>query len=275
MGTSFLVIVDTHSKWPEVFEITTTSTAKTIAKLRQVFASHGLPEQLVSDNGPQFTSANFNQFMKGNHIRRVPYHPYSNGLVERFHSNRLLKLVPMTDDLSHTDSMIFLSLYSPCDDQSHTSLLIPKQGITYKILHAAAEREESKQADQIVNHNQHSKLRSFQKGQQVMVRDFHSDTPMWIPGTILTKTGTLSYVVQVSSGLKWNRHVDHLREYNATTPITTEPTNNTESEDVDLVPLPETDQNNADTPTNTPSDPLLNQSRRYPNRKLIQPDRYM
>ena len=53
MGTSFLVIVDSHSKWLEVFEMSTTTTTKTITKLRDLFARFGIPEQVVSDNGPQ------------------------------------------------------------------------------------------------------------------------------------------------------------------------------------------------------------------------------
>ena len=87
MGTSFLVIVDSHSKWPEVFEMSTTTTTKTITKLRDLFARFGIPEQVVSDNGPQFTSEKFTSFMKSNGIKHThcaPYHPSSNGAVERF-----------------------------------------------------------------------------------------------------------------------------------------------------------------------------------------------
>ena len=52
-----------------------------------MFARYGLPEQLVSDNGPQFTSAEFESCMKANgvkHIRTSPYHPASNEEAERF-----------------------------------------------------------------------------------------------------------------------------------------------------------------------------------------------
>ena len=52
-----------------------------------MFAAYGLPEQLVSDNGPQFTSTEFAEFMKKNgikHIRCSPYPPSSNGAAERF-----------------------------------------------------------------------------------------------------------------------------------------------------------------------------------------------
>jgi transposase InsO family protein len=86
-GGMLLVLVDAHSKWPEVYPMSNTTTASTIGVLRKIFASHGLPEQLVSDNGPQFTSGDFATFMKGNgihHIRSAPYHPATNGLAERF-----------------------------------------------------------------------------------------------------------------------------------------------------------------------------------------------
>ena len=62
-----------------------TSTA-TIEKLREMFATHGLPVTLVSDNGSNFTSSEFKEFMKKNgikHIKVPPYHPASNGLAER------------------------------------------------------------------------------------------------------------------------------------------------------------------------------------------------
>ena len=86
LGHMFFVVVDAHSKWPEVEIMKTTISEKTIQVLRNMFARHGLPEQLVSDNGPQFTSSEFKQFMHKNrvkHILSAPYHPASNGLAER------------------------------------------------------------------------------------------------------------------------------------------------------------------------------------------------
>ena len=57
----------------------------TAEALRMLFATHGIPETLVSDNGPCFASAEVAAFLKENgieHVRAAPYHPTSNGLVE-------------------------------------------------------------------------------------------------------------------------------------------------------------------------------------------------
>ena len=86
-GAMFLLAVDAHSKWPEVHIMKDTTTTKTIDVLRNIFSSYGIPEQLVTDNGPQFISDDFAMFVRMNgikHIRCAPYHPATNGLVERF-----------------------------------------------------------------------------------------------------------------------------------------------------------------------------------------------
>jgi len=63
-----------------------TTAVRTIAALRNMFAHYGIPEQLVSDNGPHFISEEMHQFLATNgvkHIRSAPYHPSTNGAVER------------------------------------------------------------------------------------------------------------------------------------------------------------------------------------------------
>jgi len=83
----FLVVVDAHSKWPEVIPMTTTTASRTIEELKKLFATHGLAEQLVSYNGPQFIADEFGVFMRNNgvkHIKSPPYHPATNGLAECF-----------------------------------------------------------------------------------------------------------------------------------------------------------------------------------------------
>ena len=62
-----------------------TATA-TIRAFRFLFATHGLPEEIISDNGPQFVAQEMKDFLKSNGIRQClssPYHPASNGEAER------------------------------------------------------------------------------------------------------------------------------------------------------------------------------------------------
>ena len=80
---NFLIVVDAYSKW---LEVTPMTRLKTIEILRSLFALYGIPEEVVSDNGPQLASEEFSQFLKQNGIKftRVPpYHPASNGAAER------------------------------------------------------------------------------------------------------------------------------------------------------------------------------------------------
>ena len=85
-GMSFLILVDAHSKWLEVPHVKSRTTRSTVEAMQTVFATHGLPEMLVTDNGTPFMSREFKDFTGCNAIRRVttsPYHLSSNGLVER------------------------------------------------------------------------------------------------------------------------------------------------------------------------------------------------
>ena len=86
LGKMFLLVIDAHSKWIEVVPVPSATAANTIQQLRSMFARYGLPQLIVSDNGTQFTSAEFHEFTKRNgiqHLTIAPYHPSSNGLAER------------------------------------------------------------------------------------------------------------------------------------------------------------------------------------------------
>ena len=82
---TLLVTIDAYSKWPEVHIVPSTPAQPTIDKLRTIFATHGFPMTLVSDNGSPFQSTEFHNFMTSNaivHCHVPPYHPSSNGLAE-------------------------------------------------------------------------------------------------------------------------------------------------------------------------------------------------
>ena len=70
LGRMFLVVVDAHAKWPEVITMSST-TSTTINVLRYLFAAYGLTKQLVTDNGPQFTSEEFSTFCKQNGVKHI------------------------------------------------------------------------------------------------------------------------------------------------------------------------------------------------------------
>ena len=77
--------MDAYSKWMEVEVVNAATSAVTIEHLQAIFATHGLPEVLITDNGSVFCSAEFNKFTSNNgirHIKTAPYHPSSNGLAE-------------------------------------------------------------------------------------------------------------------------------------------------------------------------------------------------
>ena len=67
-----MLVVDAHSKWLEIFPINAATTEKTLQLLRNIFASYGLPDQIVTDNGSQFTSSEFQRFTKANGINNLP-----------------------------------------------------------------------------------------------------------------------------------------------------------------------------------------------------------
>jgi transposase InsO family protein len=113
----FLVIVDAHSKWPEVIIMhSKTTTFKTVEALRTVFARNGLLEQLVSDNDPQFTAEEFQLFLKKKgvkHVTSARYHPATNGLAERFIQTMKQSLTSMKEDLGSMQTKLskFLMKY--------------------------------------------------------------------------------------------------------------------------------------------------------------------
>ena len=76
-----------------------------------MFATHGLPRTVVSDNGSVFTSSDFEQFMLNNgihHIRTAPYHSASNGLAERAVQTLKEELKKLTSGCLETELSHFL-----------------------------------------------------------------------------------------------------------------------------------------------------------------------
>lgn len=81
----FLVILDSCSKWPELYQMTSTTAVETVERFRDYFARFGLADVIVSDNGPQFIADAFKVFCNRNGIKTITtaaYKPQSNGAAE-------------------------------------------------------------------------------------------------------------------------------------------------------------------------------------------------
>ena len=82
---TMLIVIVVHSKWIEVYLIGVTNSTTSIEKLRCCFATHSLPDLLVTDKGLCFTGLEFAEFTRNNGINYelvIPYHQASNGLAE-------------------------------------------------------------------------------------------------------------------------------------------------------------------------------------------------
>ena len=221
MGHMFLIAVDAHSKWPEVVQMNTTNAAQTITVLRQMFATYGLPKQLVSDNGPQFTSAEFTEFCSVNeiqHVRVAPYHPSSNGLAERFVQTFKGEMKKGEKDGLPLPHRLASFLLTYCTTPHATTgvppcVLMMGRGIRTRMdllrpdLDVTVQEKQFKQKQQ---HDEHSVDRSFLNGQQVMTRLFNR-SQKWIAGVIVKRLGPVSYLVQLNDGSTWKKHIDHIR----------------------------------------------------------------
>ena len=74
-GRNYLVTVDYFSQFVEVDYLTETTSQMVVSKLKGQFARHGIPDVVVSDNGPQFASSHFAQFAKTWHFDHQPSSP--------------------------------------------------------------------------------------------------------------------------------------------------------------------------------------------------------
>ena len=86
-GHHFLVVVDQFSGWPHVayFPDDKTSTRRVIDAIRTFFTNVGVPVKFFSDNGPQFSSAEFKRFLQDWGIMAgtsSPHYAQSNGIAE-------------------------------------------------------------------------------------------------------------------------------------------------------------------------------------------------
>ena len=82
----YLVIIDFYSRWVECPLLLSTTSNGVISHLKSVFSKYGIPEQVFSDCGVQYTSFEFAEFAREygfEHMTSSPYFPQSNGMSEK------------------------------------------------------------------------------------------------------------------------------------------------------------------------------------------------
>jgi hypothetical protein len=214
----FLILIDAYSKWMEVFPMNTSTSSATIEKLRTVFATHGLPEKLVSDNGSCFTSEEFEQFLVKNgikHVTSAPYHPASNGLAERAVQTFKEGMKKMKEGSIETKVSRFLFKYritpQTTTGVAPAELLMGRKPLSRLDLLTpdVGRRVEKKQQDQKQRHDSHAKERSFKVGDLVYARNY-AQGEKWIPGRIEQRTGPVSFTVELGENRKVRRHQDQI-----------------------------------------------------------------
>ena len=112
-----LVAIDSLSRWV-VARATPDATAETVAKFiyEDIVASYGCPRELISDRGPAFTSKVLSEFLSLLPLRQrfsTPYHPRTNGVVERI-NGELVKILTKTVQgaVRHWDKFVSQAVFA-------------------------------------------------------------------------------------------------------------------------------------------------------------------
>ena len=71
----YLITVNYYSNYWEVDLLTSTTSRAIINKLRKIFSQHGIPETVMSDNGPQYASEEFKKFAKQWEFKHITSSP--------------------------------------------------------------------------------------------------------------------------------------------------------------------------------------------------------
>ena len=218
MGKMILVVVDAHSKWIEAHPMQSITSSMTVEKLRSIFATHGVPAILVSDNGPSLVSAEFKRFMQRNgikHVTTAPYHPSSNGCAERAVQTVKVGIKKMEDGNLETKLARFLFKYRSTPQTTTGStpaeLLMNRRLRTQldQVRPSLADKVGLNQAKQKAHHDQHAHDRTFNESDPVYVRSYSGQK--WSPAVLVKQTGPVSWTARMQDGRLVRKHQDQIR----------------------------------------------------------------
>ena len=185
--------------------------ARTITHLKELFAEHGIPESIRSDNGPRFSSHLFKEFAEEwnfTHYTSSPTNPRSNGQAES--AVKIIKGLLTRSKCAGEDPYLALLAYRSTPVDSHLRspgemlyqcalcTTIP-QRIKHQDPHAAAkhERLEDNAAQSAANHDCTGccKKAPLYAGQTVSV--LNNDRTLWLPATVVHAATHGSYIIKV------------------------------------------------------------------------------
>ena len=219
-GKQYLVTVDYFSRYIDIQRLHTVTSSSVITSLKSLFAVHGVPSTVVSDNGPQFSSDAFAQFATtANFMHRTssPRYPQSNGAAERA-VQTAKRLITSSTDLPSAllayRSTPIGNGYSPAQllygRRLRTSLPIAPELLKpdWPDLTNLREREEmSKEQQQLRFDTQHhaQPLSILPVGSRVWIDDLKRE------GVIKSQFSDRSYIIATASGQEVRRNRRHLK----------------------------------------------------------------
>ncbi|XP_024872568.1 uncharacterized protein K02A2.6-like, partial [Temnothorax curvispinosus] len=225
-GTMLLIVSDAFSKWLEVKITNSMTTAATIAILDNLFTAYGAPTIVVSDNGTQFTAAEFKSFLQTSGVKyhklTAPYHPSTNGQAERSVQTvkDALRAMGTSRNTLQADLNKFLRHYRiaphSTTGQSPSQLFLGRTLRTR--LDLVRPDDVFTRVTQKWNVQYAPTFRSFKPTQTVYFLSGNPRMDKWVRGTIVARLGELHYEIEYGNK-RFKRHVDQIRGYleNSTT----------------------------------------------------------
>lgn len=221
-----LIIIDSFSKFAEVFKTKDLTSAFAISKVRELFCRYGLVDVIVSDNGSQFISNEFRTFLRINGVKQIltaPGHPATNGQAENF--VKILKKsvisILKSDDNCSLDTALNRFLIDYRNTTHLTTGETPAKlffGRSLKTrfcnLRPPLTRQTiiGNQTKSILN-NKGKRNAEFTTGQNVLIRDYSNpNKASWSQATVKKKLGPRSYsCVFTHNNREIKRHLDQIR----------------------------------------------------------------
>lgn len=212
LGQTFLLVVDSFSKWLEVRRVPNMTSNVVVKEFRQMFATFGIPRCIVSDNDTAFKSAEMKDFLDKNGIKIIyiaPYHPSSNGQAERMVQTTKQALRKLTSGDWETKIARFL-MRQHCVPISE-SRITPAELMFGRPLRTAMDVIRSKDDQEVGNDDSISIPRRLKIGEKVRMKNYRSSGPKWILATVTKKIGSRMYeVIEEHTGIHHRRHIDQI-----------------------------------------------------------------